>query len=502
MALTKAKAPIIDTAHPWRGDPLAREEAGRVLASLVAGLGDAPFVISLKGGWGTGKSVFLKRLAAHLEVKERVAVVHVDAWKSDHLDDPLLAVTSALTDRLKQAPGGKVRAGIETAVKGLASAAGKILLPTLSIAANFLLPGAGGLTELIKQGTDLGPGILEWDRQRKSAEAEFSECLASSRDLLRRSMTAPRAVPILIIVDELDRCRPDFAIKFLERIKHFFDVDGVCFLIATDHSNLPHAVSSLYGPKVDGELYLRKFFDFEYHLPPPSARDHAKFLFSDFPGASTDSTHFDSICNKLVGSRSTAYGAIGSEYLALLRSFPSDVDRAEYFIYFSMLAESWSLQLRDAVQAHTLLMAFVRSYPKAKEKIPFVDCAIACLRAYDPAGYAQLVMHPKAGIFSFLRGKIQSKSLSKALLMMETAKGGSLTYQSLREMEGSLHPSTPSGLDSKGRISLLAANSLYYRISGREGRAASDLSLKPDDYTYAVAKLTAAFTDIDLPEAD
>src|SRR5204862_3900229 len=83
MALRKLDEPTIDAADPWRNDDLQRRAAGETLVRLVQGSAGSP-VISLKGSWGSGKSIFMKRVAASLELKQ-VPVCTIDAWRSEYL---------------------------------------------------------------------------------------------------------------------------------------------------------------------------------------------------------------------------------------------------------------------------------------------------------------------------------------------------------------------------------------------------------------------------------
>ena len=85
-------------------------------------------------------------------------------------------------------------------------------------------------------------------------------------------------VPMYVIVDELDRCRPSYAIKLLERAKHLFASAGVVFVIATDTNQLAKAVSGIYGAEFDGRRYLRRFFSRTVHLPAPPVDDYVSAL--------------------------------------------------------------------------------------------------------------------------------------------------------------------------------------------------------------------------------
>ncbi len=72
---------------------------------------------------------------------------------------------------------------------------------------------------------------------------------------------------IIFFIDELDRCRPTFAIELLEVIKHLFNIDNCIFIISIDKEQLSHSVSTIYGQNMDTIGYLRRFFDLDYRLP-------------------------------------------------------------------------------------------------------------------------------------------------------------------------------------------------------------------------------------------
>lgn len=91
--------------------------------------------------------------------------------------------------------------------------------------------------------------------------------------------TKSQKLPLFIIVDELDRCRPNFSIELLENIKHLFGVDGVYFVVATDTNQLGHSVQAIYGSNFNGRRYLQRFFDQEFTLPDPENRLFSRFLF-------------------------------------------------------------------------------------------------------------------------------------------------------------------------------------------------------------------------------
>lgn len=80
---------------------------------------------------------------------------------------------------------------------------------------------------------------------------------------------------MIVVIDELDRCRPSYAVELLEVAKHLFAVDHIVFVMAVNRSELAHSIKSLYGNDFDAQGYLRRFFDVDFQLPEP---DREKFI--------------------------------------------------------------------------------------------------------------------------------------------------------------------------------------------------------------------------------
>ena len=87
--------------------------------------------------------------------------------------------------------------------------------------------------------------------------------------------------PLIIIIDELDRCRPSYAVELLEVAKHIFAVDHIVFVLAVNRSQLSHSVKALYGNDFDAYGYLKRFFDVDFRLPDPSREKFIDKLLCD-----------------------------------------------------------------------------------------------------------------------------------------------------------------------------------------------------------------------------
>ena len=79
--------------------------------------------------------------------------------------------------------------------------------------------------------------------------------------------------PLIIAIDELDRCRPSYAVELLEVVKHFFAVTNIVFVLAIDKSQLSHAIQAIYGSNFDSVGYLRRFIDLDFRLPDPDRHE-------------------------------------------------------------------------------------------------------------------------------------------------------------------------------------------------------------------------------------
>lgn len=245
----------------FEDDFLGRSSMSTQLSGLVERIED-PIVLALNDKWGAGKTFFLKRwVAAHRSENNGTATtVYFDAFESDYFSDPLVSLISALVARLPETQG--------VSVKKLKHAAAKLVKPLLGIAISAATFGAkqqvdefgDALADAVSGEVNKASDAL-WksEKERKEAMDEF-------RGLLSTIITATNA-PIVIVVDELDRCRPDYALSVLEVIKHFFSVPKVHFILGINREALESSVNARYGASLNAEAYLRKFISASFSLP-------------------------------------------------------------------------------------------------------------------------------------------------------------------------------------------------------------------------------------------
>lgn len=385
--LNKVTDVIVDPRAPWAHDVLGRERHGEIITRLVQST-TQPYVIAISGGWGTGKTTFLRQLEAHLEMKG-VPSIRIDAWKSDYLDDPLVAFIAAVSARLEQEKARlkslKRKTRMDQVIASLAEHGAKLIEPSAKLLATALIPGGSlGIEAAAGVVSQYGSHLLERQKEQSSIENRFKDQLSHARDALTGREGGMIRRQMVVLIDELDRCRPDYAIKVLERIKHYFDVRGIVFVLATDPLNLPSAVESVYGPKVQGQTYLRKFIDFDYDLPSPEESDYLEVLMRQF------ATH--ELLNGL--DRIDVSGIYarpeGADYLELYHTQRKAASTAEILNCFPYYARHLGLSLRDQSQAFTVINAFLRSTATDIVIYPQVLAYCVCLRFAAPDEYRKL----------------------------------------------------------------------------------------------------------------
>ena len=132
----------------------------------------------------------------------------------------------------------------------------------------LLGPVAGKITESVIE-TFTESRVSSYGKT-KEAIAEFQEAL---KVIALETFTGSDSLPLVVVIDELDRCRPTYAVELLETAKHLFSVDHVVFVLAINGRELSHSVRSLYGVEFDADLYLRRFFDAAVSLPDPNLQE-------------------------------------------------------------------------------------------------------------------------------------------------------------------------------------------------------------------------------------
>ena len=264
-------------------DIFSRKEFGERLANLIENSDDNP-VIALDSGWGEGKSTFIKMwrgyLAHHRE--EKIISVYFDAFENDYQKDPFLTLASemyqliSVEDKEKQT---EFRNKATRAVKSLARGALKLTVKTATagfVDGSVVDSAEKGISNLISDQVDnIVKDKFQHAEKDKLALKAFREHLSEFANEMSNNK------PIVFIIDELDRCRPDFALRLLEQVKHLFSVKGVTFLLVTNRHQLEESIKTKYGQNIDPINYLHKFINIWLSMPRSSSEytDHGHLFF-------------------------------------------------------------------------------------------------------------------------------------------------------------------------------------------------------------------------------
>lgn len=257
----------IDPNNPYDGNRLLRnEQAAKALTQIVKHT-QSGFTLSINADWGYGKTTFVKMWDVELQ-KEGYKTIYFNAWESDFVADPMMALIDGLREGFdsKDLPQEKLQlsqAVWKSAVKLMQ------LIPQLKI--------IGEVTEILQNGIY---DCLEDENKLQEHHSYHKLILDFKEQLSNFAKEISPDKQLIIFVDELDRCRPDYAVQMLERIKHFFSIDNIIFVLSIDKSVLCKSIRAIYGGlDIDTEAYLRRFIDLEFDLPKPNPRDFIKLLY-------------------------------------------------------------------------------------------------------------------------------------------------------------------------------------------------------------------------------
>lgn len=257
--------------------------AGAVELVLTSG-GLDPVTVGVQGGWGGGKSTLLNLVEQRLSGVEHVLVVRVDPWEFEDSQDvrgTLIAlVLNALQEQVVKAEAALPvdrRAEIVKKLDGLRRriAWGRVA-KVLVTSAVSLVPGAGGLTDLVDALVPVGPG------EDTAEAADKPQSMAGFRQDFASLMAEDLGLTkVVVLVDDLDRCLPAAAVGTLEAIKLFLSVEKMAFVLAADEDLVRASIDRHLGGIANGEFanrYTEKIVQLPISLPRLSQQDAEAFV--------------------------------------------------------------------------------------------------------------------------------------------------------------------------------------------------------------------------------
>ncbi|MPM60396.1 hypothetical protein SDC9_107247 [bioreactor metagenome] len=259
---------IINEENPFENDKLNRECEADNLTNLFS-LVENQMVLAIDSPWGTGKSSFLKMWNQKLR-NNGYDTVFFNAWENDFVDDAFIAFVQEIREGLSHRP-------VDNLIENAKLLAGMIVKNSPKMLANFIEKKSGiNVTDMVSIediSNLIGDKINEYKNTKDSIK-KFKDELEN----IAKEIVNVTGKPIIIFVDELDRCRPDFAIRLLERIKHLFSVKNIIFILGIDKQALSNSVKVVYGESTQVNGYLAKFIDMEYKLNDLSSKQYIGYL--------------------------------------------------------------------------------------------------------------------------------------------------------------------------------------------------------------------------------
>ncbi len=260
--------------NPFSNCKLNRQQYAKVLSEIVENYSDG-FVLAINNVWGTGKTTFVKMWQQHLK-NAGYKTIYFNAWENDFNSNPLVALMS----ELKPLTTGRIdEEKVFKSVLEKGAVLTKNILPALTKALIKRYVGdVDDIGTVIENTAKSATEILEDEIKEYSDKKKT--ILEFRNELEKFVKTIESNKPLIFIIDELDRCRPTYAVEVLEQLKHFFTVNGIVFVLSIDKRHLSSSIKGFYGSnEIDTEEYLRRFIDLEYSIPKPLNKVFCEYLF-------------------------------------------------------------------------------------------------------------------------------------------------------------------------------------------------------------------------------
>ncbi|MDR9500011.1 MAG: P-loop NTPase fold protein, partial [Hydrogenovibrio sp.] len=270
MQLHPSTIEINDT-EIFSNDRLNRKPDIENLTHLITKIKE-PFILGVDAEWGMGKTTFIGLWKAYLKQKQDNPPIHINAWETDFADDPLIPLLNGI-DQWMDANGyheEKLKEKLKTSLLPF----GKTVLKIGTKLATLNAADDEDFAQILSAETgELAGEAFDHFNQSQATIEKLKNHLEKIHSEHDRN--------IIIFIDELDRCRPIYAIEVLERIKHLFNLKGIVFVLALHKDELAHSIRAVYGEKFSAEAYLKRFFDVIYELKNPSLTEYARFFFDN-----------------------------------------------------------------------------------------------------------------------------------------------------------------------------------------------------------------------------
>ena len=281
--------------EPFKNDLLDRAKIAQLWQDTLLKSGKH-FVMAVDASWGMGKSYFARNWECKL-LHDDYKVCYIDAFEYDFTDDPFMTISSSIIETLKVNDGfteleeitnylGVLYKSLKTNSLNLFGSiiegAAQFALGTLdTTGSNPIINGvakvAGSVISVITNSfKEAGKSDINPVAGLKNEDITYHHVIQAFKILLKDKvieLTKDSNKPFIVIVDELDRCKPTFAIEFLEKLKHLFDIPNIIFILFINRDELESIIKGRYGQTYDGLNYLNKFIPITVSFPTSLAQN-------------------------------------------------------------------------------------------------------------------------------------------------------------------------------------------------------------------------------------
>ena len=356
----------------FKNDLLDRKGTIEDLSNLIVS-DIQPFVFSVNADWGAGKTTFIKLWQAHLKESHKVKSIYFSAWEDDFTSDPLIAILGELKVYIEEN-----HSALKNNFEDVKKTGSKIIRNSLPLILKGMAGKVIGDEAAAKMAGDFVENSTTALIDNYQKEKTTLEKFKNSIDEILKEIDEGK--PLIIFIDELDRCRPLYAIECLERIKHIFGIKRLIFVLSIDKKNLAKSIQSQYG-NIDTNNYLRRFIDLEFDLKNPSIDKFCDVLCQKFE------------LDNILENKEISTNGVNESY--------------GYLFAMKTLAASFKLSLRQVEQIFTKLRIIFRVI---RHRIFFeyflVLVLFESLKSYDNNLYLGLI-----------NGKEEDKKTIKALIV-------------------------------------------------------------------------------------
>lgn len=241
-------------------DDFQREDVAIKLAELLASDIDVSPLL-LNGNWGSGKTTLVRRLENQLiEYHDDIEHVYINAFQEDHCENSLITLIAAIARAFPNDEDPKLFEKAIPVIKyglkvGSKAAIGWLLRKNFDDCAEEI-------EQAIKESTDkaIEYSIDSMLKDHRDSEKNIAVLKGTLEELSKENK-------IIIIIDELDRCKPSFAIDIIENIKYIFDMNNIRFLLVANSKHLESSICHKYGDSGTSKGYLDKFVKYTLDIP-------------------------------------------------------------------------------------------------------------------------------------------------------------------------------------------------------------------------------------------